>query len=86
MTLPASFYRAEAAYLEPAIDDLPGDFGPAFPEPECWGFNSYEHYKGECRHFQEDELCDRCGYAECRCDDAEDDSLREWLDELRSER
>lgn len=34
----------------------------------------------------DEELCDRCGYAECRCDDAEDDSLREWLDELRSER
>lgn len=41
-----------------SLDDLPGDFGPAFPEPRCWGFNSYEHYKGECRHFEEDDRDD----------------------------
>jgi hypothetical protein len=34
------------------LDCLPGDFGPAYPEPECWGETSYEHYKGECRHQQ----------------------------------
>jgi hypothetical protein len=27
---------------------IPGEFD--FQEPECWGFNSYEHYKGQCRH------------------------------------
>ena len=34
----------------------------------------------------DEELCDRCGYADCRCDDEMDDSLREWLDDLRSDR
>ena len=38
-------------------DDLPfGDEGPF--EPRCWGFKSYEHYKGECKHFEEEELED----------------------------
>jgi len=43
------FNNAPCADCDP--DDLPGDFGPAYPEPECWGETSYEHYKGECRHF-----------------------------------
>lgn len=35
------------------IGDPPADLGPAYPEPECWGETSYEHHKGECRHYQE---------------------------------
>jgi hypothetical protein len=35
-------------------DDLPfGDEDPL--EPRCWGLRSYEHYSGECRHFEEEE-------------------------------
>lgn len=55
-----------------SLDDLPGDFGSAFPEPRCWGSNSYEHYKGECRHFEED--------------DAEDDDGDSWELAVREER
>ena len=60
MTLPASFYRAEARHLEPPAP---------FAEEDT-----------------DEELCDRCGYAVCRGDDGMDDSLREWLDDLRSDR
>lgn len=44
--------QAHGIYSEPiaCLDCLPGDYGPAYPEPECWGENSYEHYKGQCRH------------------------------------
>lgn len=52
-------------------------------------------YRAEARHLEppsrfaeedtDEELCDRCGYAECRCDDTEDDSIREWLDDLEGE-
>ena len=59
-SLPASFYRAEAAYLE---------------RPERFAEEDTD-----------EELCDRCGYAECRCDGEMDDSLDEWLADLRSER
>jgi hypothetical protein len=27
-------------------------------EPLCWGRDSYEHYSGLCRHFEEEELED----------------------------
>jgi hypothetical protein len=26
--------------------------------PLCWGLRSYEHYSGECRHFEKEELED----------------------------
>ena len=31
---------------------LPEDNEPF--EPECWGINSYEHHKGECKHFMDE--------------------------------
>lgn len=34
--------------------EIPGESG--FREPECWGLDSYEHYKGQCRHQLEDQL------------------------------
>lgn len=82
----ATLSRLEAKHLD--IDELPGDFGPAYPEPECWGENSYEHYKGDCRHFghEEETGCDFCGYEDCRCDDEPDDSLDEWLADLKADR
>jgi len=34
------------------LDDLPGDFGPAFPEPEprC---HPDDHFRRECWHYEE---------------------------------
>ena len=33
----------------------PSDPDGGFREPDCWGFNSYEHYKGVCKHHAEEE-------------------------------
>lgn len=34
---------------------VPTDFDLYGPyEPECWGINSYEHHKGECKHFTDE--------------------------------
>lgn len=35
---------------------------------------------------EEETGCDYCGYEDCRCDDEPDDSLEEWLADLRAER
>ena len=35
-----------------AMGPEPGDTG--FSEPVCWGLNSYEHYRGECKHFNDE--------------------------------
>ena len=33
--------------------EIPGEFD--FREPDCWGFNSSEHYKGQCNHHLREE-------------------------------
>jgi len=51
------------------LDDWVSD-DTGFEEPNCWGFNSYEHYKGGCRHFEEErhirDLYGKCDCADCR--------------------
>ena len=53
--------RVLATVNELIDDDFVPDIDDGPYEPTCWGFNSYEHYKGECKHFEEEELDDDDG-------------------------
>ena len=56
------------------IDDdfIPDPYDGPY-EPRCWGFNSYEHYKGECQHFALDEAATD--------DEYEDSDTARWKDQ-----